>query len=61
MDKYEVHLCEGCIALMDEHYPYIVPREHLKVITVPIAECDNTDLENYNKKLNERNANYKNN
>lgn len=56
MDKYEVHLCKGCIALMDEHYPYTVPREHLKIITVPIAECDNTDLENYNKKLSERNA-----
>ena len=56
MDKYTVHLCEGCIALMDEHYPYTVPREHLEIITVPTTECDNADLENYNKKLSERNA-----
>lgn len=57
---YKVHLCKGCIEMLDEHYPYTVPREALQITEVPIEECDNSDLENYNQKLTERNKLYYN-
>ena len=53
--KYEVHLCAGCIRMLDEDYPYIMPREHLNIVEVPIAFCDNMDLDNYEEKLRKRN------
>ncbi len=34
-----VHLCKGCIEDLKEYNPYIVP---IKVVEVPIEECDNT-------------------
>lgn len=53
---YKVHLCKGCIEMLDEYYPYTVPRETLQITEVPIEECDNKDLANYNQKLIERNG-----
>lgn len=55
MKKYEVHLCKGCIKDLEEHYPYLVPREHLKIVEVSVAECDNTNLDDYNERLQKRN------
>ena len=49
--KYEVHLCARCIRMLDEDYPYVMPREQLNIIEVPIDQCDNLDLYNYNEQL----------
>lgn len=56
--KYEVHLCTGCIKMLDEDYPYLMPREQLNIVEVPIAQCDNLDLDNYNEKLRKRNPDW---
>lgn len=56
--KYKVHLCIGCIRMLDEEYPYLMPREQLEITEVPIAQCDNMDLDNYNKKLRKRNPDW---
>ena len=53
--KYKVHLCAGCIRMLDEDYMYTMPREQLNIVEVPIAQCDNLDLDNYNEKLTKRN------
>lgn len=53
--KYEVHLCRECIKALKEFYPYKVPYEQLKIIEVPVNECDNYDIDNYDKKLLARN------
>lgn len=53
--KYEVRLCAGCIRMLDEDYPYLMHREQLNIVEVPIAQCDNLDLDNYNEKLIKRN------
>lgn len=56
--KYKVHLCAGCIKMLDEEYPYLMPREQLEIIEVPIAKCDNLDLDNYAEKLRKRNPDW---
>lgn len=58
MKKYEVHLCKGCIKDLDEYYPYLVPREDLEIVEVSVEECDNTNLDDYNERLTERNKEY---
>lgn len=52
---WEVHLCAGCIKDLEEHYPYKVPREQLKIVEVPLAQCDNNNLDDYNERLEARN------
>lgn len=44
--------------MLDEEYPYLMPREQLEIIEVPIAKCDNLDLDNYNEKLRKRNPDW---
>lgn len=56
--KYKVHLCIGCIKMLDEDYPYLMPREQLEITEVPIAQCDNMDLDNYAEKLRKRNPDW---
>lgn len=56
--KYEVRLCKGCIADLDEYYPYLVPREQLHIIEVPVGECDNSNINDYNVRLKERNREF---
>lgn len=56
--KYEVHLCKGCIADLDEHYPYLVPRNQLHIVEVPVDDCDNSNLDDYNERLKERNPEF---
>lgn len=56
--KYKVHLCIGCIKMLDEEYPYLMPREQLEITEVPIAQCDNIDLDNYSEKLRKRNPDW---
>ena len=56
--KYKAHLCIGCIRMLDEEYPYLMPREQLEITEVPIAQCDNMDLDNYNEKLRKRNPDW---
>ncbi len=53
---WKVHLCKECIKDLDEYYPYNVPREELVITEVSRDECDNTNLEHYNERLQERNA-----
>ncbi len=55
---YEVHLCSGCIKDLDEHYPYLVPRDWLRIVEVPVADCDNSNLENYDERLHQRNPRF---
>lgn len=56
--KYEVHLCLGCINNLAEHFPYTIPRDDLKIVMVPITECDNNNLDNYSEVLSKRNKKY---
>ena len=56
--KYEVHLCKSCIEQLEEDYYFSVPREQLNIVEVPVADCDNEDLDNYNAKLNARNPDW---
>ena len=44
--------------MLDEEYPYLMPREQLEIIEVPIAKCDNLDLDNYAEKLRKRNPDW---
>ena len=44
--------------MLDEDYPYLMPREQLNIVEVPIAQCDNLDLDNYNEKLRKRNPDW---
>lgn len=55
--KYKVHLCTGCIKELDNDYPYIMVREQLEIIKVPIVLCDNfhANLVAYNERLTRRN------
>lgn len=52
---YKVHLCAGCIKDLDEYYPYLVPREELDITEVPLEQCDNYNLDDYNERLAKRN------
>ena len=56
--KYKVHLCMGCIKMLNEEYPYLMPRDQIEIAEVPIAQCDNMDLDNYNEKLRKRNPDW---
>ena len=56
--KYVVHLCEGCIKDLVEYYPYIVPRELLRIVEVPVEECDNSRLDDYNERMHQRNPEF---
>lgn len=53
--KYKVHLCRGCIESLEEFYPYMIPKEDLDITEVSVDKCDNSDLDNYDRKLAERN------
>lgn len=57
-EKYEVRLCRGCIKDLTEHYPYLVPRDQLRVVEVPEEECDNANLDGYNERLRQRNPTF---
>ncbi len=57
-DRYEVHLCAGCIRDLANYYPYVYPREQLRVVEVSDAECDNTNLDDYDERLNLRNREF---
>lgn len=56
--KYEVHLCKGCIKDLEDYFPYLIPREQLHIVEVPVDECDNSNLDNYNERLRKRNQGY---
>lgn len=56
--KYEVHLCKHCIEQLEEDYYFSMPREQLKIVEVPVAECDNEDLDNYDERLKARNPDW---
>lgn len=56
--KYEVHLCKECIQELKNHYPYLVPRDQLRIVEVSTAECDNSNLDTYNGKLRQRNPDF---
>lgn len=53
---WKVHLCKECIKDLDEYYPYTVPRNELNITEVPQDECDNHNLDDYNERLQKRNA-----
>ena len=56
--KYEVHLCRGCIRDLEEHYPYLIPREQLRIVEVTLEECDNSNLDKYDQRLRQRNPGF---
>ena len=56
--KYKVHLCKGCIKDLAEYYPDIVPRESLRIVEVPVEECDNSRLDDYNERMRQRNPEF---
>ncbi len=56
--KYEVHLCKGCIKDLAEYYPYIVPRESLRIVEVSVEECDDSRLDDYNERMHQRNLEF---
>ena len=55
---YEVHLCIGCIRDLEEHYPYLIPREQLHIVEVAEEDCDNSHLDDYNERLRRRNSDF---
>ena len=41
----KVNLCEGCIEMLEEYYPYLIPKEELDIRTVNVLDCDNMFLD----------------
>lgn len=58
MNKYKLHLCRGCIEDLADYYPYIVPRNMLRILVVPVEQCDNSLLDDYNERLRQRNPEF---
>ena len=41
-----------------EYYPYIVPRESLRIVEVSVEECDDSRLDDYNERMHQRNLEF---
>lgn len=40
-DKFEIHLCKGCIEDLKEYNPWTVSPADVCIVEVPIEDCDN--------------------